>query len=126
MSDNFKKVIEFAGFLLESGKKTKEELAEQMNQKAMLEDKQCRMQEQAVYMGEKWQREQKIVEELENELRIKDETETDMKQQIDSQSEMITQLNQQIDQSKAKLANKNSASKIGMTPKASELKLTFT
>ena len=45
MHDNFKKVLEFSGFLLESVKKTKEDLTEQINQKAILVDKQSRMQE---------------------------------------------------------------------------------
>jgi hypothetical protein len=45
MHDNFKKVLEFSGFLLESDKKTKEDLTEQINQKAILVDKQSRMQE---------------------------------------------------------------------------------
>ena len=45
INDNFKKVLEFSGFLLESVKKTKEDLTEQINQKAILVDKQSRMQE---------------------------------------------------------------------------------
>ena len=44
------KVITYAGFLLDSIKKAKEDLVGEMNQKAILVDKQSRMQEQVVCM----------------------------------------------------------------------------
>ena len=50
-----------------------------------------------MYMGEKWTREQQIVEELENELRVKDENEANLKEQNMRQVQTINSLNEQVE-----------------------------
>ena len=77
------KVISYAGFLLDSVKKVKSELATEMNDKANLIEKQHRMEEQVVCMKADWKREQTLVTELENELKFRDEQEALLRNKTD-------------------------------------------
>ena len=59
--DNFKKLIDYATFILDNAKKTKEELNAQININTILEENQKQMKDQVLSMKEDWKREQALV-----------------------------------------------------------------
>ena len=56
------------GFLLENGRKTKEDLNAQQNLNAVLENNQNQMTSQVVSMQDAWKREQNLVIQLEKDV----------------------------------------------------------
>ena len=101
--DNFKKVIDYANFILENTKKAKDELNQQINANTILEGNVNQMKDQVVCMREDWKREQVLVRQLENDLVFKEnllqeatELKFAQKNQIESLNNDVIHLNAKI------------------------------
>ena len=70
--DNFKKVIDYAVFLLDNARKTKEQLNAQININSIIEENQNQMKEEVGCMREDWKREQMLVIQLGNDIELKE------------------------------------------------------